>query len=713
MKKGAKRGKLSVTEAMEELSRFAELDEKKVLSNVAQEELSDPEYRESNQEKVKETFRVLHNYLQRVYEKGEGELEDAETRQGIQSIMLMANEAAQKIDKCTALFKGTHGEGGVQELKEFQDLQEFYLNKIMKKFHATLAKEEAWEAEWGEAEVDLLDIQRRGLKDLETVKRDKEYELFFIRKEDGKPFFSRNLLRHIKLVGKFDETIGELTGEDPFLRIKAIEDRTVHEAAREILQASHDFLDSFVKDAVQERDSPLVLSTMKAIMALMLAANPRNLLQQTMGKSSLSYFHDFQLFLREAVVKEDYTAALDKPFEQLGAAEKQAIQILHRLAHAFFTRQPYATEAGIFVETIFSKACHKFPLTEDGKNPLWMWNALVDEDEHLRQYLTLFPNGPLLKTLDVVREGEEHGGFDPMHHENFPHGLFSFTTDSYECTLLRIPSPTLQSHIDQAKIVPEFKAFLRGLGNFFPKKKLLLVNLQDRTSWHEHARCMVLEELQKSAEFSEILYVVTLPKDTEFYLQTGIYEKLDDAAVFKSQLLEQLDSGEGCGFFFPPNLKIKEITDFSKQAVEVIHNSIFGGKGILTRKNRLDFLELFYHFLTFKLIEMTSSDLCSFICKDAIDTSAVMASGFYAFIKMLSKQPHWRPQDKQFVHRLLYQGALMMRERAVDDTRLHRFVGAFSDFQAEIDAQKSKTQTACSALYKKIPLTETKLQHHP
>ena len=35
--------------------------------------------------------------------------------------------------------------------------------------------------------------ERQGHKDLETVKRDKEYELFFLKKEDGRPFFNREL----------------------------------------------------------------------------------------------------------------------------------------------------------------------------------------------------------------------------------------------------------------------------------------------------------------------------------------------------------------------------------------------------------------------------------------------------------------------------------------------------------------------------------------
>lgn len=712
--KKAKKGALTVMEAMEELSRIAELDEREAASRFSEKdkevlkEWTDPHQKENNQEKVRETFRVLHSYLQQVYEKEEVEMEDVETRRGVQAIMLMANEAAQKIDRCTALFKGLHGEGGVKELKEFKDLQEFYLNKIMKKFHAALAKEEAWEAEWGGGvEVDLLDIQRRGLKDLETVKRDKEYELFFIRKEDGKPFFSRNLLRHIKLVGKFDETLLEIVGEDPFLRLKSMEDRCLHESAREILDAIHPAFDAFVKDAVQAKDSPLVSSVIKAVMALMLAVNPRNLMQNTMGKSAVSYFHDFQLYLREAIEGEEYARAMEKQAEQLSSANRQALQLVHLLAFWLFTRHAHAGEGSVYVQSLFSRACQKYPLTTSGKNPLWVWNALVDEDEHLRQFLKKYPNGPLLKTLDVMRESEDQAGFDPLFQENLPCRLFTFAGDDIDCAVLRIPSPTIQLHIHQAKCTPEFTAFLRYLAG--SKRKLLLVNLQDRTSWHEHARCVALDEAQKNAEFSEAFYVVNLPKDTEFYLQSGSYEGLDDAAVFCGQLLEQMASGESCGFSFPPALKMEDISVFAKKAVEAIHQTIFGGKDHLTRKNRLDFIELFYHFLTLKLVEMTAPDFLSFTCKDAIDTGAATTAGFYAFLKIMSGQPDWRQQDKEFLYRILYQSALIMRERPIDDTRLHRLIGAFAAFQAELEDKKAKLQETCSALYKRPIFKDLKI----
>lgn len=683
MKKPEKpKEELSVMEAVDELSRMAEIDHS--LSGA------ELEGKEIKQEKVKQTFRVLHNYLKHLYEHDKGHFEDAHTRQGVQAIMGMASEAAQKIDRFTVLFKGAHGEGGIQELKEFQDLQQFYLTKIMKKFEATLASEEAWQAEWGGQEVDLLDIQRRGLKDLETVRRDKEYELFFIRKEDGRPFFNRNLMRHIKLVGEFDETLGDPTGEDPFLKIKPIEDGQLHAGARQLLEETRPLVESFFKEALKYKDNAFVTGLGKSVMALYLAANPRNLMQNTQGKSALLYFADFQMYLRLALQAPEYTEARETPAEQMDPFMVTALQLAHRLSAQFFLRRPKRAEAAALLLKLLEKAVQHKPLSREGKNPLWLWNSLLDDDEKLRNLIKRYPNGPLMKTLDAVKEAEGLRGFDPIIQDNLPYSLFKVEGGVIATEFLHLPAPVSQKHIDKVEIVEEFQAFLRGLAQKGKKEKLLLINLQDRTSWQEHARASALEGLQKSAEFTGHLIVITLPVNTDFYNQSENYENLDDAKIFIDQLLEQVASGEECGYYFPQALAGKELNSFAKKCSETIHQCFFGEKKQLTRKNRLDFIQLFYLFLTLYLIEKIRPDFASFTCKDAIDTGAAMSSAMFSLIKILGKSPEWTEKDKDLLLYLLYAPSIMVRERAIEKTCLHRFVSGLSLVQAEVEAQGAK-----------------------
>jgi len=682
---------LSVMEAVDELSKMAEIDH-----SLSGEELQE---REIKQEKVKQTFRVLHQYLEHLYEHDKGHFEDPHTRQGVKAIMGMATEAVKKLDRFTVLFKGAHGEGGVQELKEFQDFQQFYLTKIMKKFEDTLASEEAWEAEWGGQETDLLDIQRRGLKDLETVRRDKEYELFYIRKEDGRPFFNRNLMRHIRLVGEFDESMGDPSGEDPFLKIKLIEDGQLYDSAKQFVVSAKSLIDAFFKEAFKFKEDLFIMGLSKAVMALMLASNPRNLLQNTLGKSVQRYFSDFRRYLREALQSEAYQRAIETQAEQMEPIMTTALYLVHKLSVLLFSRKPLRREADKFIERVFEKASLHKPLSQEGKNPLWLWNSLLDEDEKLRSLLKHFPNGPLMKTLDVILEGEERGGFDPIAQENLPYELFTISGGILNTKVLHLPAPVIQSHVDKVEIANEFRAYLRGIVQKGKKERLLLVNLQNRTAWQEHARASALEELQKNAEFTGYLLVFSLPMDTDFYYQSENYESLDDAKTFKSQLLEQLASGEECGFYIPVAIAGKELTTFAASCVEMIYSLFFAKKEHLTRKNRLDFIELFYFFLTLYCLEKARPDYFSFTCKDAIDTGAVMAAGLFSFLKMFGSSPQLNEKERSLLLYLLYAPALTLRERAVDKSRLHRAVSALSLVQAEIEAQGAKLRKECNKLF--------------
>ncbi len=692
---------LSVMEAVEKLSSMAELDEAQAVATTRKRQgegsalWDDPERRETNEKVVKETFRVLRNYLQHVYHKDHGQLEDQETRQGIQAIMVLANEAAQKLDKFTVLFKGVHQEGGIRHLKEFQDLEEFYLTKIMKKFHQTLASEEAWQAEWGGEEVDLLDIQRRGLKDLETVRRDKEYELFYIRKEDGRPFFNRNLVRHIKLVGEFDESMSDPSGDDPFVRIKMVQDQEVQVAAQGILQGLASSMGQFFKEAMQYKDNPFVASLTRAIMALMLAANPRNLMQNTLGKSSVSYFIDFHMYLRESLASEEYRKFLDFSPEQAQRFTSIAANLAHQICKQFFTSTISHSSLLAWIEKILKKVAKEKGQPNGSKNPLWIWNRLFEEDEEIRSILKAYPNGPLMKTLDALREGEGKEGFDPLARDNPPHRLFEISGGDLDVMLIHLPSPTKQSHIHEAQIVSEFEGFLRALSHKERKQRLLLINLQDRTSWQESARCHVLENLQKGAEFSSHFIVVTLPKHTDFYLQTAEYEKLDNAQEFMGLLREQVESGEECGFYLPSICRGDWLGSFLTHTLHLIHEQFFALKEVLTRKNRLDFLEIFYHFFALKMMEIVKPDFVSFTCKDGVDTGAVASGGFYAFLKILGDHPQWKEEERAFLYCLFYAPSFLVRERAVDPSQLHRQVSALSLIQAEAEAHGLQLQRAC------------------
>src|ERR1700722_2742431 len=202
---------LTVMEAVDNLSQMVEIHltrfeepEKPSADGQLSEQLDtfswhDPQYYVYHRERIKETFHALHRYMKELYEKNKEQLKDEETQRGIQAMMVLVSEAAQKVDRHTDIFKGEPE--SVTELREYKELQHFYLNKIVQKFQKAVEFEVPWQEGGGAGfEEDKIGIQKGGLQTLGAIHRDKEYELFSIRKEDGHPFFNRSLLHHIQLI---------------------------------------------------------------------------------------------------------------------------------------------------------------------------------------------------------------------------------------------------------------------------------------------------------------------------------------------------------------------------------------------------------------------------------------------------------------------------------------------------------------------------------
>jgi hypothetical protein len=328
-----------------------------------------------------------------------------------------------------------------------------------------------------------------------------------------------------------------------------------------------------------------------------------------------------------------------------------------------------------------------------------MWNRLLDQDESIRYLLKRYPSGPLLKTLDFFRDGQETQGFDPLVQENLPAQLFTFGFDETHVTCLRLPAPLSQMFINQATVTEEFRGFLRSLTGGIKEQKHLFINLQDRTSWHEHARCVAIEELQKNAEFSHNIVVVTLPKNTEFYLQSASYQYLNDAKAFLAQFKEQIASREACGFYFPSSLNAAELESFIDKTLGMIHKIFFSSKDILSRKNRLDFIEIFYQFFILKCVEMIKPDSMSLTCKDSVDIGASAGAAFFSFLKILSSAQPWTSEDQDQLLYLLYAPSLLVRERAIDIQCFNRMVSALAVMHGELGGDRKAVLEAFTPYY--------------
>ena len=696
--------KLTIVEAVDNLSHMAELD---MIPTHEEGEEARPE---TNKETVRETFRTVFSYLEHLYKKDKDQLREPTTQKGIKAMMILAGEAAVKLDKFTNIFKGT-ALASVTELKEFKDLQEFYQNKIRRRFQEALATEEAYQEEWKSTPADLIDAERRCLKNLETVKRDKRYELFYIKNEDGTPFFNKSLLRHIKLVGDFDEGVSQLEEEDYFKKIRIAQDRDLQGSAKEILRDASAYLDEFYKEATKHKGRELVTTLNKTVMALMLAANPRNLILNTTAKYCLQYYEDFHLFLRETLSMPEYRELSGLPSEKLTGFSRVIVNLTLALSGAFFTRTSQRESAVEAIQRMIQSGAKELSSGHiQVHEPLLLWNSILDADEEMRSYLKQNSNGPILKTFELLNEERNpEVGFDPLSQGNNPFQIFTFADDKNHVTLLHLPSPTRQEYINRADVVEEFRAFMRYLNLRGAHKKHLLINLQDRTSWEEHARCQCLEKIQNEDEYADNLYVVTLTKDTEFYLQSGDYLEVNDSDAFIAQFKDQLASGEQCGFYFPPRLRSKEFDDIINELIEKIHRYFFKDKKELTRKNRLDFIEIFYHFFTLKLIDWVNPDTLSFTSKDSLDTGAAAGASFFSFLRMMSSRESFSQKEKNDLLWMFNSPALTVRGRLIDAQRMSRSVSCLAHMHTEFDERAKELIKAFNEFYS-TPLETIKLK---
>jgi hypothetical protein len=698
---------LSVMEAVDNLSHMAELDRSSVIDKTKKKALTeqqisegmhalswyDPEYYAYHRERVKETFKPVFYYLKNLYEKDKGHLKEEQTQRGIQALMLLVTEAAQKIDQHTQVFKGDKEAESVTELKEYKELQHFYLTKVVQRFQTLMEAEEKWQEEWGKGAEDEI------LSEVEGVRRDQHYELFLVRKEDGTPYFNRALLKHMQLIGQFDQLLIDPQVEDPFLRLQSVLDRDAHMAAKEILHVAAPYVDEYYKDALKFKKVEFVAAINKAVMSLMLAGNSRNLLQNSIGKHALDYFADFHYYLRSALSSPQYQKFISSPPDLSDRFIHSVTNLSHVLCTSFFLKAGSRKEMVSLIHSFIEKGSQNSVTLSQTSSPMALWNQLRDADESIRQMLKQFPSGPLMKTIALFNQEDVLRGFDPMSQQNSPSHLYTLSSDQIHVSCIRLPCPTSQQFLGKAEVVDEFTGFLRAIGSKAKNQRHLLINLQERTSLHEHARCVAIEKIQTKSEFLNTLMVVTFPKNADFYLQSGAYLHVDSAKDFMNQLKEQLSSGEACGFYLPPDIDQKELLSFTSEAIKTIHSTFFASKEHLIHKNRLDFIEIYFMLFALKIIEMFKPDTLSFTCKDAVDTGAAASAEMFAFLRMMNDPSTWSKEEKDFLLWMLYAPALAVRERAVDLQRLSRMVSALSVIGAEIEAHPKETLAACAKLY--------------
>lgn len=615
---------------------------------------------------VKDTFRAVHSYLRTFYgdKKKIGDIK--KLVQGINTIMVLVGEAAKNLERLSSLFKNK-----VTEFQEYKKLQNFYRNRVIKEAFSEFAKapiiKEAQEKLEVEDQLEELfeeeEIQESGgihlLNDLDLIKRDHLYELFYLKNEAGHNFYTYELARSIKLGCDFGEFAKEYFGEDPLLQIKSWEDKALNLSARFLLKSMTRKLEQFVSKALKYKSMAFVSSALKMIQALMLASNPRNLIRQFSYKGCHLYFQDFLFFLREILESREYQKFLiySPPLGQ--PIIQDTIDLVDGIcAHLFTLPSGYQEIAQALKQMVERKSGFKTGKLSEVISPSF---------SAISEVLKKHPNGPLFKAVDVIRE-ENGKCFDPLHQGNIPSWEWSINWAEEQIKVLRIPCPIVQQVINKAYVHQEFKNFLRSLG---AEEKLLYIDFQDKTSWKEYARSVALEELGRQAEFAENFFFISLAKDTEFYNQTGHYQEEGHAKTFIHNLIDHLQE-EISGYFFPASLKKELFADFIQELMAKIHGCFFDKKSSLTFLERLDFIEIAYQFIELKLIDLVRPAYLCLASKDGLDISGTTFLGLIALLSCATRT--WSASEAEKLVALLFAPTFMQRERAIHPERFARLI---------------------------------------
>ncbi|MGL5263427.1 MAG: hypothetical protein ACRDAI_02455 [Candidatus Rhabdochlamydia sp.] len=624
-------------------------------------------------EKIQQIFRTILNYLRKIYESDREYFHPQQMEKSVYAVMVLADEAVKKWDRYTLLFKKSQDRESVQLLKEYRDLKQFFKSKTIhftKKALETGVKEERITGDSG-----FL------IKDLETIRSDSDYELLLLNKEDGGYFAPSALLRHILLVGQSDELLLHSEYQELISHLKATKDLQAHMIAQKVLKQSFSSIDDFFKQLKELKTEESLIFMSKALIALMLAANPYNLMENDADKVCEQYLVDFCLFLRQTTSRPNHLAALIDP-------------LYHKLSYLLFTQNCTYKKPLELILQLIAMGHSKNELLLAQK--IQLDSVILYQDIAIRTALKAHPSGPLMEALALVREQRLGQGLDLFSQKNWPMQIYTMVTDQLKISCLKVASMTMQTTPTNVELVPEFKGLIEVLARPDQNQKYLVVNLQNRLTWQERARCICLEKAQYREEFSDHLVVITFNKDSDFYHQR---EGSSQVSTFLSACAQEVLGGQEQGFYFPPTVNSSQLTFFVNKVLLLIHELFFDGKEEFSHQDRLDCIEIFHFFLFLHIIDQIKPDVLSFTCKDGVDTSSTLSAEVFAWLHVMN-HPEGLPKSKRdFLLYLLYAPALTLRGRSVDKERIQRMAAAMHIFIEKLNHNGFVIQEAFSQLY--------------
>lgn len=633
---------LQVLDAVETLSKLSQVSDRSHPDVIPQ------------PERIKNAFSTLSTYLEGLYGSDQMLLKNHDYLASLKAVMVIASEAFDKLDVVSKIFKTAKedlGEG------EFNHLYDFYLKKINYKVEHVAG--EVFRHAEEERQRALTDTH--GIKNLEVIRKDTDYELFYIKDEDGLNHFSKNLLRHTQLLGTFDELFLSFQGEDPFIKLKFIEDRLKQKRAQLIKNQLTSKVDYFLKEAFRFKKHPFIGYTNQMLVALCLSSYPSLVMQNDPMKACFEYFNDLIHFVTTLVVRPEFF----KTSSSVEALADKGIISCQRFISGVIDALFLSKNDISYVSEHLYQFVRK-PVFE-GFSPISFFDKLLEFDKSVRALLSNFPSGPLMKALDFIKDPDKPTIFRPLA-SNLPQNLFDLDYHDKVLSCICMGSPTIQEDVKNAVVDPMFSIFISHLegGNN------LVIDLEDGSNMFNQARVKSVLNLAKAD-----LIVSSIPRGGLLYNMQDVYAFVDETNEFKALILEQFEQQEGNTFSNSMLFK-KDIAPL----LDFIHHKIFADKNALNLKERLVFIEILELFMSVCLIHKYEASNLIVICKDGLDHSNMYLMGLYSLVQLVNHENLFSPQTFSFFVSELYGPAMILRDRAIFEESLVRMVSALSFIQA-------------------------------
>ena len=626
---------------------------------------------------AKASFHTILNYFKDFYKKEVEGIHTPHLVERVTAIMALVTRVAERLEKFSQVVQNEKLTD-IRHAKEFQDLLDFYQRKI-----APIASKQAIIERVTQLSIPtIITTTHEGNKleklfvDLESLKNDRDYELLFIRKEDGSRFFNPRLVQNMQAITHFVEKETQAPAERIFSGLQNSQSRA---SAHYLIMKYHEEMDHFIKEFTHSYNHDLANVLYSAVISLIRTAIPSSsTTMPSSGKDSVHYFSNFLYFIRTIVGSHEYKELVANKNKIETKIDHLIHSVVSKFIFSIFQELTICKELIDFVNNnIFVRKNNKTERFSD---------ALMKNHEIFSKISKSYMAIAFLDLLEAV-ESVNIQGYDPFLLQNLPTSLFILEDHEGAIPLLRMPTQTVQERIYTARITQEYQSFLCDSVQIADGRggRQLIFNFQDRTSWREYSRCQALENLQNAEEYHPLLVVVTQNKESDFYHQKGNYQDLNQADQFIQQLLEQVQS-ESCGYFYPKWLHQELFPQFAHTLSYAILNLFFSSRNVFSHQNRLDFIEIFYAFMQLKIIEISGARGINFCCKDGIDISSVATVEIFLLLKLLNNGSI-STDEEQRVNAILFGIPFLSRGRSLFSERLFRLQSFLHSIESRIEEE--------------------------